>query len=79
MTQLMLINGERVESVTGESFDVQDPATEELVGQAPMGNEEDARRAVAAASTAFREWRRATAHDRAHLLHEVAHKLRERT
>ncbi len=79
MANLMLIGGERVASVTDEMFDVQDPATEEVIGQAPMGNEEDARRAVAAATNAFREWRKATAHDRTHLLHEIAHKIRART
>ena len=65
MTEAMLINGERVPSVTGEWFDVVDPATEEVVGQAPMANEDDARRAIAAANTAFRSWRTATAHERA--------------
>jgi betaine-aldehyde dehydrogenase len=79
MSYLMLINGERTPSVTGETFDVQDPATEEVIGQAPLGNEEDARRAIAAANTAFREWRKVTAHDRAHMLHEVARNIRERT
>jgi acyl-CoA reductase-like NAD-dependent aldehyde dehydrogenase len=79
MSYLMLINGERTPSVTGETFDVQDPATEEVIGQAPLGNEEDARRAIAAANAAFREWRKVTAHDRAHMLHEVARNIRERT
>lgn len=79
MSEQMWIGGEHVPSVTGETFEVQDPATEEVIGHAPMGNEQDARRAVAAANAAFREWRRVTAHDRAHMLHEVARKIRERT
>lgn len=78
MEQLMLIGGERVASLTGEYFDVHDPASEELVGRAPMANEQDARRAIAAASTAFRSWRKATAHEKAELLHAVAHNLRAR-
>jgi hypothetical protein len=36
----MLIDGERIPSVTGEYFDVQDPTTEELLNQAPLGNVE---------------------------------------
>lgn len=79
MAELMLIDGERVPSLSGESFEVYDPATEELVDQAPMASEEDARRAIAAANNAFRSWRKATAHERAELLHEVAHMIRTRT
>ncbi len=79
MSQLMLINGERVPSVTGETFEVQDPATEEIIDQVPMGNEEDARMAVAAANEAFKSWRKTTAHEKAELLHEVARKLRAGT
>ena len=79
MPQLMLINGERVPSVSGETFEVQDPATEEVIDHAPMGNEDDARAAIAAANQAFKSWRKTTAHDKAELLHEVARKIRERT
>jgi acyl-CoA reductase-like NAD-dependent aldehyde dehydrogenase len=79
MPQLMLIDGERVPSVTGEYFDIHDPATEEVLDQAPMGNEEDARAAIAAANVAFKSWRTVSAHERAALLHEVANKIRART
>lgn len=79
MPTAMLINGVRVPSATGEWFDVCDPATETVVGRAPMANEADARAAIAAANRAFRSWRTATAHERAELLHEVARKIRERT
>jgi len=71
MPQLMLIDGERIPSATGEYFDVHDPATEELLDQAPMGNEEDARAAIAAANAAFRSWRTASAHERAALLRSL--------
>jgi len=79
MPQWMWIDGERVSGATGELFDVQDPATEEVIDQAPLGSEEDARRAIAAANDAFKTWRKATAHEKAELLHEVARRLRERT
>ncbi len=77
--QLMLINGARVASTGGAWFDVQDPATEEMIGRAPHGTVEDARAAIAAANAAARGWRRTSAHDKAHLLHEVARAMRERT
>jgi acyl-CoA reductase-like NAD-dependent aldehyde dehydrogenase len=73
----MLIDGQQVPAVAGATFPVHNPATEEALDHAPQASPEDARRAVAAANTAFRQWRRATAHDKAHMLHEVAAKLRE--
>src|SRR3712207_3511062 len=79
MPQLMWINGERVPSVTGEYFEVHAPATEEVLDQAPMSNEEDPRKAIAAANQAFKSWRKTTAHEKAELLHEVARRIRERT
>ena len=42
MSQCMLINGQRVPSVTGETFAVQDPAIEEVIDDVPLGNEQDA-------------------------------------
>ncbi|HWQ13557.1 MAG TPA: aldehyde dehydrogenase family protein [Roseiflexaceae bacterium] len=78
MSEQLWIGGEKVDSLTGETFEVQDPATEQVIGHAPMANEEDARRAVDAANRAFRAWRAVTAHERAHMLHEVARKIRER-
>lgn len=75
----MWINNEHVASGSGATFDVTDPATEELIEQVPRGDAEDARRAIAAANAAFREWRRVPAGERAELLHEVARKLRAKT
>jgi betaine-aldehyde dehydrogenase len=79
MPQCMLINGQRVPSVTGETFAVQDPATEEVIDAVPLGHEQDAQSAIAAANTAFQSWRKTTAHEKAHMLHEIARTLRERT
>jgi acyl-CoA reductase-like NAD-dependent aldehyde dehydrogenase len=73
----MLIDGRPAPAASGATFAVHNPATEELIDSVPQAAPEDARRAVAAASAAFREWRRATAHDKAHMLHEVAARLRE--
>ena len=47
MPQLMLIDGRRVPSASGETIEVQDPATEEVIDHAPMGSEQDARAAIA--------------------------------
>jgi acyl-CoA reductase-like NAD-dependent aldehyde dehydrogenase len=75
----MLINGERVDALSGATFSVQDPATEEVLDHVPQGAPEDARRAIDAANSAFRAWRQTSAHEKAELLHEVAHKMRAHT
>lgn len=79
MTQSMWINGEHVASQSGDTFEVQDPATEEIIDHVPQGNAHDARAAIAAANQAFLDWRKCTAHDRAHYLHTIAARITERT
>lgn len=79
MPQRMLIDGQRVPSLTGETFAVYDPATEEVIDVVAAGDEQDAHRAIAAAGEAFIQWRTVTAHEKAALLHEVARRIRERT
>ncbi|GAB4476232.1 MAG: aldehyde dehydrogenase family protein [Anaerolineae bacterium] len=52
------------------------PATEEVLDTVPAGTEADAYAAVEAARAAFPGWRRTSAVERAHLLHEVADRIR---
>ena len=47
------INGEWVDPVSPNSFDVINPATEEVCGHISMGSEADVDKAVAAAKAAF--------------------------
>ena len=75
----MWINGAWRASASGQAISVQDPATEEVIDTVPAGNADDVRAAVDAASTAFREWRRISAGERAEMLHEVAAKLTAKT
>ncbi len=73
----MWINGEFVDSTSGQAIKVTDPATEEVLDTAPAGTVEDVERAVAAAQAAFPAWRQTTAVERAHMLHQAAAKMRE--
>jgi acyl-CoA reductase-like NAD-dependent aldehyde dehydrogenase len=59
MPALLWIGGAAVPASTGETFPVLDPATEEVIGEAPRGVAEDIDRAVDAARAAARsrEWR----------------------
>jgi acyl-CoA reductase-like NAD-dependent aldehyde dehydrogenase len=59
----------------GATIAVIDPATEERIGEIAEGTAEDVARAVAAANTAQRSWRKVNHHRRAELLHEVARRM----
>jgi betaine-aldehyde dehydrogenase len=49
----MVIGGKRVDAADGQTFDVVNPATSELLARAPLGGAEDVNRAVAAAQKAL--------------------------
>jgi acyl-CoA reductase-like NAD-dependent aldehyde dehydrogenase len=49
----MLIGGEAVAALDGQTFDVFNPATGEVIARAPLGGKADVDRAVAAAQKAF--------------------------
>src|SRR4029079_18263329 len=60
-----VINGELVDSVSGETYDVIDPTTGEVYAAAPMSGAEDIDRAYTAAAAAFESWGDSTPQDRA--------------
>ncbi|MEV0316425.1 NAD-dependent succinate-semialdehyde dehydrogenase [Nonomuraea fuscirosea] len=60
------------------SFDVTDPATLQVIGQAADGRREDALAALAAAEAAAEGWRAVSAEDRAGLLRDAAAEIRVR-
>ena len=64
----MFINGESVESITGQRMEVRDPATGEVAGTISKAGPEDARKAIDAAEAAFAEWSEVAAEERAKFL-----------
>src|SRR5688500_1116169 len=74
----MHIGGEWVESDSGERFDSTSPATGGKIGTVPEGTREDARRAIAAANAAWRDWASRSAFERATALERVADLVEER-
>jgi len=64
----MFIAGESVDSITGQTYDVRNPANGETVDSVPKGNADDVRRAVDSAEAAFDEWSHTSAEERAHIL-----------
>jgi len=74
----MVIGGEWVESESGARFEATSPATGENLGTLPEGTREDARRAIAAANAARRDWAGRSAFERAAAMNRVADLVEER-
>jgi succinate-semialdehyde dehydrogenase/glutarate-semialdehyde dehydrogenase len=74
----MVIGGEWVESESGERFEATSPATGETLGTLPEGTRDDARRAIAAANAARRDWAARSAFERAAAMTRVADLIEER-
>jgi acyl-CoA reductase-like NAD-dependent aldehyde dehydrogenase len=73
-----LINGQWVDAIGGGTWDVINPATEEVVATVPFGDERDARAAITAAAAALPAWAGATAYERAAILQRTAGVIRAR-
>jgi betaine-aldehyde dehydrogenase len=76
----MYIAGEWVDAASGETYEVIDPSTEEVVARVPKGGVADAEKAAAAAREAFDRgpWPRMKAVERGEILRKAAARIRER-
>jgi acyl-CoA reductase-like NAD-dependent aldehyde dehydrogenase len=74
----MVIGGAWADSESGARFEATSPATGEMLGTVPEGTREDARRAIAAANAARRDWAARSAFERAAALERVADLIEER-
>ena len=66
------IGGEWVDAASGETFDSTSPADGELIGTFPRSSADDVDRAVAAAKSAFEDWRLVPAPKRGEILFRFA-------
>jgi betaine-aldehyde dehydrogenase/aminobutyraldehyde dehydrogenase len=71
------IGGEWTDAADGQTMDVLDPATGEVIAQVPRGTEADVDRAVAAAGKALPEWLETTPQERSGMLLQLADALEE--
>ncbi|MFM0281296.1 aldehyde dehydrogenase family protein [Paraburkholderia sediminicola] len=74
----LLIDGDLVESESGNWADSINPANEEVIGQAADGSRADVSRAVDAASRAWPAWAERTGEERGEILRMFGERLRER-
>jgi 1-pyrroline dehydrogenase len=68
----MFIDGESVDGGGGETMQVVNPATDEVIAEVPKGTAEDADRAVQAAAAAFEQWSQTTPQERSQSLFKLA-------
>jgi acyl-CoA reductase-like NAD-dependent aldehyde dehydrogenase len=73
----MLIGGEFVPGGGATALEVMNPATGEVLGEAPAASEADVSNAVAAAREAYRTWRWTAPEKRGEMLFEIARRIRE--
>src|SRR5438445_2293684 len=71
------IGGEWADSASGETMEVINPATGEVIAEVPRCNADDVDRAVEAAKQALPDWLDKTPKDRSELLHKLADVLEE--
>ena len=74
----MLIGGEWVPAVSGETITVENPARRKPLGEVPRGRAEDVTRAVAAAAKAFPGWAKIPPRDRGRQLLRIGEALEAR-
>jgi malonate-semialdehyde dehydrogenase (acetylating) / methylmalonate-semialdehyde dehydrogenase len=73
----LLIDGAFVESTTTTWKDIVNPATQEVLGQVPFATVDEVDRAVAAASEAFKTWRKTPIGTRARIFLKYQQLIRE--
>lgn len=72
------INGEWIDSASGETMEVINPATEEVIGHIAKGNKEDVDKAVEAARNVYVEFRNKPVKERQALLGKIVEEYKNR-
>jgi acyl-CoA reductase-like NAD-dependent aldehyde dehydrogenase len=78
LTPKQYINGSWVDANNGKTWNVINPATEEVITMVPFGDDADCRAAIDAAHEAFKSWSRTNPYDRAVILKKASALMHER-
>ncbi|MBT2160887.1 aldehyde dehydrogenase [Zobellia barbeyronii] len=73
----LFIDGKWVTSTSGETIDIVNPTTEEIVARVQNGTVDEAHQALKAAEKAQKEWKKLPARSRADLLYKLANEIKE--
>ncbi|HVH63227.1 MAG TPA: aldehyde dehydrogenase family protein [Candidatus Dormibacteraeota bacterium] len=71
----MIIEGDRTKAASGRTYEIRNPATEEVVDEVPAGGAEDVDRAAQAAQKAFATWSRLPSNQRREILHKASQNM----
>ncbi len=72
------IDGKWHKSSTGETYEVINPANEEIIGQASKASPEDVNKALLSAQKGLEVWKKTPPWQRAYILRKIADKMREK-
>ena len=72
------IDGKWQKSSSDETYDVINPATEELIGRASKANNEDVERAIKSAANGLKIWRNTSPWERAKILRKISDLIRKK-
>ena len=72
------IDGKWHKSSTGETYEVINPANEEVLGKASKASPDDVNKALSSAQKGLEVWKKTTPWQRAYILRRVADKMREK-
>ena len=72
------IDGKWQQSASGETYDVINPATEEIIGKASKANNEDIQKALKSAQKGLEIWRNTSPWERSKVIRKISELLRKR-
>ncbi len=72
------IDGKWIKSSSGETYDVINPANEEILGNASKASPEDVEKALKSAQQGLEVWKKTTPWQRSYILRRIADKMREK-
>ena len=73
----LVVDGEVIDSLSGETFETLNPATESQLATVAAGQSEDIDMAVEAADDGFLTWKKTPPEERGRILNALAHRIRE--
>ena len=72
------IDGKWQKSAGGETYDVINPATEEVIGKASKANSEDIQKALKSAEKGFKIWRNTSPWERSRIIRKISELMKQR-
>ena len=72
------INGSWLPSSNGETYEVINPATEEVIGKASKASQFDIEKALKSAENGLQVWKKTAPWQRSYILRKIADKMREK-